>query len=175
MSKSLCGCFSKLFAMPNAAIIVALASLGALIFAFTLQYGFDIQPCVLCLWQRVPLGLAFALGITACIWRPYGRHARILLSLCGFAYFINVGLAFFHTGVEQHWWEGTRGCAITPLHGTTVQDWKEQLMSTVVGHCDQISWTFFGFSMANWNILFSSALAIFCIAAVITQGCKKKR
>jgi disulfide bond formation protein DsbB len=159
--------------MPTAALLIIAASLGSLAFALIMQYGFDIQPCILCLWQRVPFVLAAALAAAACIGKPYGARAQILLGLCAAAFLVNTGLAFFHTGVELHWWAGTRGCAITPLHGASIQDWKAQIMSMAVGHCDQISWTFLGFSMANWNIPFSFGLAVFSGASAF-QGCKAK-
>ena len=173
MSKSLNDCASKILSMPYVAWAIVAASVGSLAFAFTMQYGFDIQPCILCLWQRVPFGVAAIFAMVAYFWRPYGMCTLVLLGGCAVAFFVNTGLAFFHTGVERHWWLGTNGCTITPLHGASVQDWKEQLMSMAVGHCDQISWTFLGLSMANWNVLFSLALALFASIAVF-RGYKAK-
>lgn len=174
MTGPACDYAKKLLSMPHAAIAIAVASLGALAFAFIMQYGFDVQPCVLCLWQRVPFGLAAALAASALAMRPYDARAKILLLLCAAAFLANTGLAVFHTGVERHWWEGTRGCAITPLHGATIEDWKQQIMRVATGHCDQISWTFLGLSMANWNIPFSFALALFSLTAALCPGCRKK-
>ncbi len=165
MSKSCGDCIPKILTMPGAAWIVFAASLGSLIFAFTLQYGFDVHPCVLCLWQRVPFGLTAALAVTALIWRPYRNHARILLRICAVLFLINAGLAVFHTGVERHWWEGTSGCHITPVHAQSIEDLRTEILNTVVGHCDQISWTFLGLSMANWNIPFSLILSVFSVMA----------
>ncbi|MDP9126917.1 MAG: disulfide bond formation protein B [Pseudomonadota bacterium] len=158
---------TKYLAMPRAGFLILAASVGALIFAFILQYGFDVHPCVLCLWQRVPFGLTSALAVTALIWRPYRAHARVLIGLCAALFFVNAGLAFFHTGVEQHWWAGTSGCAVPPLHAASVEDLRARIMNAVLGHCDQISWTFLGLSMANWNIPFSLALGSFCLAAAV--------
>jgi disulfide bond formation protein DsbB len=176
MSKSkVCDCLAKIMAMPAAAWVILGACIGALGFAFTLQYGFDVHPCVLCLWQRVPFGLCAALAVAALIWRPYDHRARILLGICAALFFINTGLAFFHTGVEQHWWAGTSGCAVTPLHAQSVDDLRTQILNTVLGHCDQISWTFLGLSMANWNIPFSLLLAIFVLGAAACPACRPKK
>ena len=157
--------------MPKAALaIVAVAALS-LGFAFLMQYHFGYEPCVLCLWQRLPYAVAGLLALAAFVIKPYGRTARMLLTLCGVAFLIGAVLAGFHSGVERHWWAGTSGCAIQPLHGTSVSGWREQLLHMTVARCDEISWTFLGLSMANWNVPLSLALAAF--AKLAAQRIKK--
>jgi len=153
-------------AMPWAAMLIAIATAAALSFAFIMQYGFDIHPCILCLWQRVPFGLAFFASLVALMWRPYGRHTYIVLAICALALLTNAGLAVFHTGVERHWWLGTSGCSIQPLDGASIDSLREQLLNTIVGHCDEISWSLFGLSMANYNIPFSLGLGLVAAMAV---------
>jgi disulfide bond formation protein DsbB len=161
---------AKFLAMPKLAILIFSATIFALLFVFTMQYGFDLQPCVLCLWQRVPMGLAAALSLAALLWKPYGNHTQVLLALCALAFIVETGLALFHTGVELHWWLGTSGCAIQPLNGNSAEDLRTQLLHTVVARCDQISWTFLGLSMANWNVPFSAMLAVFSGIAATKAG-----
>ncbi len=157
----------KILNMPRAAALVFAASVGALLFAFVMQYGFDVEPCVLCLWQRVPFALAAALALAAFLWRPYEGHTRIMLGVIAAVFVLGAALAIFHTGVELHWWLGTSGCAITPLHGAAPEDLRTELLHTVVARCDQISWTFLGLSMANWNVPFSLGLAGFSLASMM--------
>lgn len=156
--------------MPRAGWLIFSASVLALLAVFILQYGFDVQPCVLCLWQRVPVVLATLFSLAACLWRPYHRHTKILLGLCAVAFAVGAGLALFHSGVELHWWLGTSGCAIQPLNGATAEDLRTQLLHTMVARCDQISWTFLGLSLANWNVPFSAALAVFSGLAAARTG-----
>jgi len=155
--------------IPLAAFLIFAACVGAFIFAFTMQYGFDVKPCILCLWQRVPFALAGIAALMAALWEPYGKQTRLLLFLCALMFFINSGVSVFHTGVERHWWLGTSGCAITPLHGSAPEDLRQQLLHTVVARCDVISWTFLGLSMANWNVPFCLALAVFSLLAALYQ------
>jgi disulfide bond formation protein DsbB len=150
--------------MPNAARIICAATILAFGFVFTMQYGFGYEPCVLCLWQRVPYGVALLISAAACI-PSLKRYDSILLSLCGIAFLIGAGLAIFHTGVELHWWLGTSGCTIQPLSGGSAEDMRTALMHTAVARCDQITWTLFGLSMTNYNIIASLALAGFSYAA----------
>lgn len=155
----------KILSMPLAAKILLAVNLGALLFALTMQFGFGIKPCVLCLWQRLPYGSVAVVSLLAFMWKPYRRQTGVLLGLCAALYLAGMGLAFFHTGVERHWWAGTSGCAIQPLQGVTPDDLRQALLQTVSPRCDEIPWTIFGLSMANLNIAMSLALAFFAAAA----------
>ncbi|MGK4422598.1 disulfide bond formation protein B, partial [Klebsiella pneumoniae] len=70
---------NALFKMPLAGWLIFLSAAGSLAFAFTMQYGFDVEPCVLCLWQRVPFAVAACLALTAALWKPYGHFTKIIL------------------------------------------------------------------------------------------------
>ena len=47
----------KILSMLMAAQLLLAASLAALLFALVMQFGFGLEPCLLCLWQRVPFGV----------------------------------------------------------------------------------------------------------------------
>jgi disulfide bond formation protein DsbB len=157
--------FENHLSMPFASRILLASSLCALLFVFVMQYGFGLHPCVLCLWQRVPYGVTSALSLLALLWKPYRLHTTVLLGLCSAVYLIGMGLALFHTGVEHHWWLGTSGCAVEPLHGGSPDDIRESLLHTIAPRCDEVVWTVLGFSMANLNILYSLILAFFAAAS----------
>jgi disulfide bond formation protein DsbB len=135
------------------------ACLAALAGALAFQYGLGLQPCVLCLYQRVPYILAAALTAHAMApWTP-GRQAALALALAGLLFFANSGIALFHTGVEQHWWEGSEAC--TGAKGAkTIEELRRQLMEAPLVRCDQIPWEMFGISMAGFNALGSPFLAL---------------
>ncbi|MDE2030238.1 MAG: disulfide bond formation protein B [Alphaproteobacteria bacterium] len=151
--------------MPNAAILLLTASVVTLLFAFVMQYGFGYEPCVLCLWQRIPFAVTALLAAIVWGWRPYEKQTTLLLGLCALAYLAGMGLGIFHTGVEQHWWLGTSGCAVNPLQARSVEDLREALLHITAVPCDKVQWRFLGLSMANWNVPFSLALALFSAAA----------
>ena len=159
--KNLSGLLAQALSFPASARILAALCAGSLVFAFILQFMFGVDPCILCLWQRVPFTVGLLLALLAGFCPPARKFAPIILGLCAVTFLTGEGLAIFHTGVEQHWWLGTSGCAITPLSGAGVEDLRTQLLHTVVAHCDQISWTFLGLSLANWNVPLSLSLAVF--------------
>ena len=161
MNKSPCILCRNLLAMPWAAVVLLLAGAGALITAYTAQYLFGVQACDLCYLERIPYGVAVVLSILALMARPYGRVARILISLCAVTFLVSTGQAIFHHGVEQHWWADLAGCALEFLDANDAAGLREQLLAKTNVPCDQVTWSFLGVSMVTWNIFFSLAMAIF--------------
>jgi disulfide bond formation protein DsbB len=151
----------KTLSLPLAPKLLVAASLGSLIFALTMEYGFGLHPCVLCLWQRIPFVLTAIVAVILWVWKPYDRKTVVLLGVCAALYLVGMGLAVFHSGVERHFWAGTAGCAVEPLKGTDPESIRASLLQTVTPRCDEIPWSVFGLSMANFNILWSFLLALF--------------
>lgn len=164
-----CRCLSKLFAMPLAAWVVLLSGVGALATAFIAQYGFDVLPCKLCWYQRAPYALAVVMGGLALAKQPYGARSRLFLAIAAAGFFVSTGMAVYHTGVEQHWWEDIVACAVQPLNSPDPATLREQLLAAPNIPCDEITWTFLGLSMANWNIF--SSLGLFLFTALAASGC----
>jgi disulfide bond formation protein DsbB len=141
--------------------LIALASVAVLGSAYVAEYGFGLQPCALCLWQRYPYMATIALGglgVMAAAW-PLGR--RLCVALAGAAFLAGAGVAGFHVGVEQGWWEGLASCSAPVIEpGMSVEELREVLAArSDVVPCDEPAWTLFGLSMAAYNLLVSLVLA----------------
>jgi len=150
--------------VPWAGLALAAASALALALAFTGQYGFDLQPCVLCVWQRWPHGAAILLGLAA--WALRGRPVASMaaLALAILAELATGGVGVFHVGVEQGWWQGTAECGSTSA-ATDLAALKAQIMNQPIVRCDEVAFAVLGISMAGWNALLAAALAGLGIAA----------
>jgi disulfide bond formation protein DsbB len=148
---------------PRPALLLLLASAAALAAAFVAQYGFDLHPCVLCLYQRWPYGVAIALAVVAL---ALPRYRRWLLTLIGLVLLVDAGIAGFHVGVEQLWWEGTAECTGAPIgSAASLEELRKQIMAAPVVRCDQVAWSLFGISMAGWNLVACLVLAGFAFVA----------
>jgi len=137
--------------------LLMLAGAGALATAYTAQYGYDLEPCILCLYQRVPFAIAAVLGIVG-LWRPQWLAGIFALAVATFA--INAGIAVYHVGVEQHWWASAVGCAGTLPTQVSPTDLMASLNTKPPKACDEVDWTVLGISMASWNVVFSGGLAV---------------
>lgn len=143
-----------------AALILAgcIAALGG---ALTAQFDFGLRPCILCLYQRVPFVISGLLAATALLPSMPPRTRMLLLGLCALAFLANTGIAFFHVGVEQHWWAGTAACTGGQPAALSIADLQAQLTAKPPARCDEIPWSLFGISMAGYNVPYSLALAVF--------------
>jgi disulfide bond formation protein DsbB len=149
------------FQVPrHLALAVVLVSAGALAAAYTAQYGFGLQPCNLCLYQRVPYSLNIVGGIAALLATfRYPRLATLLLFLSALLFLTGAGIAGFHVGVEHHWWQGLESCSDTLPKTASVEELRKLLAQRLtVVRCDQVRWSLFGISMAGYNFLASLTL-----------------
>src|SRR5262245_56319742 len=135
-------------------IAVGVISLGA---ALGSQYFWaNLQPCPLCIYQRYPYGVVIALGVLLALLHRQRRLAVLIAALGAIALFVDAGIAAFHVGVEEHWWEGLKACesTIDPTK-MTVEELAEALKQAPNVPCDKKAWTLFGISMAGYNFLYA--------------------
>jgi disulfide bond formation protein DsbB len=111
-----------------------------------------------------------AIAISAAAWLAGGRLAlvppAILLAL---VFLTGAGIAFYHVGVEQHWFQGPTACTAGGAAADSVDALRAQLMGRQPVMCDQVQWSLFGISLAGWNFLASLAMFGFC--AMTLRGC----
>lgn len=140
-----------------------LALLGALMLAgaMAFEHWGGFAPCALCIDQRKAWG-AVILTATLAAWAE-GRSriavSLLFLGLAGLAALIGAGIAGFHVGVEQKWWEGVAACGagFSGFSEGGVASIREQLLQRPVVRCDEVAWSMLGVSMAGWNGLISLA------------------
>ena len=130
--------------------ILLLGPAGLLGGALAFEYIGGLVPCEMCLWQRWALAAALVLALLG--WAT--GHARALLALAALAILCGGGIAIFHVGVEQHWWQGRTKCAASLSSGSAT-DIMEQILAQPLVRCDAIPWSLFGISMAGWNAMVS--------------------
>lgn len=167
-----CNLFSNAFHNARlATAILMLASAGLLGAAYFFQYVMGLQPCVLCIYQRIPYAITFALGFIALCLTLRGQSAKpsaFFIMLCAPVFLIGALLGIYHVGVEQHWWVSALEACSSPTLALNSTDLKAQLESTMAVRCDAIAWQMFGISMAGYNAMISFGLMAYsAIAAVL--------
>lgn len=158
----------KLFNTPAYSIgFITFISAACLASAFIAEAIFLLEPCELCIYQRYPYAFVILLGLIGFTLRKRRIAAIGTLVLSSIAFLINSGIAFYHTGVEQHWWtSAVEGCANPFIeHDDSSKSILENLMSAPLGDCSVIPWQdpILGLSMANYNIGVCFMLALFCL------------
>ncbi len=147
--------------------LFAAAGLAALAAVFILQYGFDVQPCILCIYQRWACAAATALAVAALLAAPGSLARGVLTALTGAAFTTGAAIALYHVGVEQHWWQGTAACTGGPAAGGAID--IDALLAAPIVRCDVVSWSLFGISAAGYNLVLSLVLGDLAVLAAVLQ------
>ncbi len=140
-------------------------STALLAYVLAAQFMQGLDPCPLCIWQRWPHLAAILLGLVAMLARR-----RWLFVLPAASLLIGTAIAGYHVGVEQHWWAGLDSCAGEPLVAMSGTDLLDLSEPVTVTRCDEVVWSFLGLSMAAWNGLVSTGLAIAWMLAAWMPG-----
>ena len=135
-----------------------------LISAFVIEYGFDHQPCKLCLYERIPYFLSILLIIKILFIKKYERVTLLALSLI---FIGSATLAFYHFGIEQGFVSESFVCETRNLSETLS---KEQLLEQLKQNnisCKDVSFRILGMSLAAINTIFSLILSVMFIRLFI--------
>lgn len=138
----------------------------ALAAALVGEHVFGLEPCILCLYERIPYAAAgLVAGLLAALPTSPGLR-RLGAGLCLLAFAANAGLGFYHVGVEQHWWTSAV-CAVDGQQTQfTVEDLRAALQAPQRPACDEVAWTLFGVSLAGYNLALSLVMAALCAVAL---------
>jgi disulfide bond formation protein DsbB len=148
-------------------LLVFAACAGALALALAGQYVFGLEPCILCLQERLPLAAGGVIALAMVALPTSARLRRLALGLLVLAFAGNALLAGYHVGVEQHWWESP-GCTAedTAAAAASLQDLLAAARQPGRPPCDQPQWALFGLTLAAYNGLFNLALAALAALAL---------
>jgi disulfide bond formation protein DsbB len=141
------------FVLVTSAIV-----LGAVLFS---QYWGGLVPCELCVLQRWPWAVAITISIVALF---VGRRRSLpwVALVLGLVFVVSAAFAFYHFGVEQHWFAGPSACTPSAASPTTLEEMRQRILNAQVVRCDQPQWSLFGVSLAGWNLLASIVMALIC-------------
>src|SRR5690348_15151573 len=149
-----------------ATLLVTAGAIGALAVAFIAQYGFGLEPCTVCYWQRWPYAMTGLLGVLALMPAVGPRERRVVLMHLALLLAIDAGIALYHVGVEQHWqpWlPGPTGCT-GGVGAISINDLAAALNKPSHPSCDTPAFTLGGISLAGFNFIL--ALGLTAIASI---------
>lgn len=149
---------------------------GMMGFALYAQHGLLLEPCPLCIFQRIAVIAMGIIFLLAAIHNP-GRLGGFIYSvLLGIAALLGMGVAGRQVWLQSLPPEKVPACGpgldfmldAFPLEETV------QLVLSGSGECAEISWSLFGLSMPAWVFIALLVLAIYGVAAnvlnVFRQG-----
>ncbi len=124
--------------------------------------AFGYLPCELCLKQRwayyagVPLAAATTLAAAA----EQRRLAGVGFALLTLVFIGSALFGAYHAGVEWGFWQGPTDCTGNLSKASSMDDFMNQLSTVKVVRCDAVAIRIIGLSLAGWNAVISTALAL---------------
>jgi protein dithiol:quinone oxidoreductase len=143
------------------------ACAGLLGYAWYAQTVLQLEPCPLCIFQRIGIAIIGVLFMAAALHGPRGWGARLYGSLQLIAALATAGIAGRHIWI-QHQPEGS-----VPACGATLSYMLDIFPLTAVirkvltgsGECARVTWRFLGLSMPAWVLIAAIGLALWAIYA----------
>lgn len=147
-------------------LFLLLASIGGMAFAFFLQYVVELEPCPLCMLQRVGLVAMGAFALMALIHNP-----KTFLFRRGYALLTLISILWSAGVAGRHVWLQNLPPDKVPSCGAGLEYLMETFpLMTVLqevlsgsGECAVIDWTLLGLSLPMWSLIFFSALTGICV------------
>ena len=146
--------------IPAFLLIISAIALGS---AYIAEYIYNLRPCTLCLYQRIPFAIIGVLSIIALLFQDYVSLA-FFTGIAGLTLLSGAGIAIYHLGVEQHWWTSAASCSGTaPDQILSLSEFKDLLQQPSQVSCQETSWNLFGISMATYNAAYSGFCGLLSI------------
>jgi len=147
-----------------------LACAGMLGFGYYLQFAVGLEPCPLCILQRIMLlatGLAFLVAALHNPTRPAG--AGIYAGVIALFAATGAAIAARHTWI-QHLPEDQRPACGPSLDFMLSTFGPVKSLGRILrgsGECGKVDWTFLSFSIPEWTLVAFLAFAIFAVVLAL--------
>lgn len=138
-------------ALHRAYILFSIVCLSTLASSFAAQYIWGLQPCNLCVAQRVPYAIALVFSLGGIFFKKH----HIIFQLLSICFLVGLALSIYHLAV-QFGLIKDRCRAATIANDIQV---FEDLLQKKKG-CGEISWKLFGLPLPLINSVLFSALAL---------------
>ena len=144
-----------------------IACVALLAYALYAQYQLGLEPCPLCIFQRIGVAALGVVFLIAALHNPRGGGARVYAVLIAAAALTTLGVAARHLYV-QHLPPGTLPSCGAPLEVMMKFLPVTELIRKVLtgsGECSEVTWRFLGLAMPAWVLISALILGAFGVTA----------
>lgn len=146
--------------------LLVLASILGMSFALYLEHVKGLDPCPLCIFQRVGLMVMGIFALIAFLHHPVSNAVkRVYALLATLGMLWSVGVAMRHVWLQTLPPDQVPSCGPGLNYLIDALPFKKVLSEVLSGsgECAAIDWTLFGFSLPVWSLAFFSVLLLICL------------
>jgi disulfide bond formation protein DsbB len=139
------------------------ACAGLLAYAYYAQMVLHLEPCPLCIFQRVGVFVLGIVFLTAAAHDPVGWGRRVYALLLAAAALSTVGVAVRHLYIQSLPEGSIPACGASLDFMLKVFSLSEVLVKVLTGsgECAKVTWSFLGLAMPAWVLIVALALGIY--------------
>ncbi len=124
-------------------------------YALYVQFALAIEPCPMCIFQRIVFIVLAIVFLAGAIQNPRERGRRVYGVILLLSAFVGIGIAARHIWVQHQPPDPYAGCAPGWNYMISNFPLSKALKQAFTGSadCSVVNWTLFGFSMPAWTLL----------------------
>jgi disulfide bond formation protein DsbB len=142
-----------------------LACAGLLAYAYYAQYVMHLEPCPLCMFQRIGIIVLAVVFLIAALHDPGVTGRRVYAVLLGLAALATIGIALRHLYIQHLPPGSVPACGASLDFMLKVFSLSEVLVKVLTGsgECAKITWEFLGLAMPAWVLISALVLGVYAL------------
>jgi disulfide bond formation protein DsbB len=139
------------------------ACAGLLAYAYYAQVVLHLEPCPLCMFQRVGVFASGLVFLLAAAHDPVGWGRRLYASLLALTALATIGVAVRHLYIQSLPEGSVPACGASLDFMLKVFSLSEVLVKVLSGsgECAKVTWTFLGLAMPGWVLIAALVLGVY--------------
>ena len=152
----------------NIFLLVFLSCISLLAAAFYFEYVLYLDPCPLCMMQRIAVLLVGLVGLVGFLVKTNTGHV-VVSALMGIAAIFGISVAGRHVWIQNLPADQVPTCGPSLEYMVDTLPWAEVLtiMLRGNGNCADLSWSFLGLSMPMWVLLWFVGFLFLAVALIV--------
>src|SRR5882724_11365042 len=148
-----------------------LACAGLIAYAYHVQYDLNVDPCPLCIFQRVGVIATGFVFLVAAIHSPKGWGRYVYTTLIALTSLATIGVAADHLYVQSLPAGAVPSCGAPLGMLFKFSPWMEVIRKVLTGsgECHEVNWVFWGLAMPAWVLICALVLGVGGVLANIRR------
>jgi len=153
---------------------LAIIAVVSIAFALYLEHLLQLEPCPLCMTQRVFIVLVGVLGFIGALHNPDALGRRVYGVLCTLAAVTGGAIAARHVWLQHLPADQVPACGPSLEYMLETLPFSETLSIVMMGdgNCAEVVWSFMGFSIPELTLLLFVGVTGICVWQVLRSGSK---
>ena len=148
----------------NGILVFSILSLSI---AYFIQYALGHKPCNLCIIERIPYIASIILISLIFI---ISKYEKIISSIILVFFIFGAVVSFYHFGIEQDFFNESLICELSNNNPLNKEELLNQLKKAEIISCKDVTFRFFGLSLATINTIISVILSGIMIKVIKNYG-----